>query len=516
MKMKWARGHLVTCCILFFLSTRLAYGQAAPKVTVDGSKETQRLLATSIRIDCGEGLVFDVPTSKIRRISASMSLWSIHTATGVLHGKILASGFTLKSRHGVTTRPLSEFHELIFVDADPVDGLTPEELQKAEGGGVPAAEIPDIPAVNQPGQAAALELTASIAELIPAPNLSWIYILNVSDGKLQRIDTKSQSLDTASVDLVSGTLAVCLSPDGKTFYTAATMPVVEPGANSDVPLPGKKPGVKPGGKPGAKPVLPPKGKKPILGKIQVIDTMRFAVVKTIEVETHPLDLAADDKGRVFLVGVESSGVPRVHILDTGRAAVVAKCDSPASSYGSIKLHPDQKRLYFTGDSEILGLRISGDLKELTEASGSRGLRRSQDPCGPFRITPDGKFLIAFDGTVLRLAQNPNDDLQVYRGLPAHFAGLVDETSNSYLLVDHRGVLHVYTLPTFTESHSLPLNCAVYRMAFDPGHKTLYCAVDDRAVVGEEIRKSRQQAVGLGVGKIRKFTLDFMSASTEGK
>src|SRR5262249_11602461 len=65
---------------------------------------------------------------------------------------------------------------------------------------------------------ATIDLKAAVGELIVSKSGKWVYLLNMSDGQIQRIATDTHTLDAAAAKLTDGTEKMRMSPDGAHLY----------------------------------------------------------------------------------------------------------------------------------------------------------------------------------------------------------------------------------------------------------------------------------------------------------
>src|SRR5205823_12335406 len=78
-------------------------------------------------------------------------------------------------------------------------------------------------------------------------------------------------------------------------------------------------------------------------KVQLIDAKKWEVRKTLLIDIAVFDVAADDRGRVYLSGARGDWTD-VAVLDTASGEVVARWGGVwAKSF--LRLSADQKRLY---------------------------------------------------------------------------------------------------------------------------------------------------------------------------
>ncbi|HWE38199.1 MAG TPA: trypsin-like peptidase domain-containing protein [Isosphaeraceae bacterium] len=192
--------------------------------------------------------------------------------------------------------------------------------------------------------------------------------------KLIRIDAARRKADM-ELDLVEGSDALCLAPDGKTLYVTAS----------------------------------PKGHSayntgPLEGHIQVINPETVEVSRTIIVPADPCDVQAGDRGILFLSGGSNQHTV-LSVVDTRKSrSIIARWPGTYNG-GSIQITADRSRLYFAtqglSPASVASWRIPKDfsgpapkLEHVETGSARIG--------GDFFLTPDGRFLLHRWGAVVSL------------------------------------------------------------------------------------------------------------------
>jgi hypothetical protein len=215
-----------------------------------------------------------------------------------------------------------------------------------------------------------------VANLLLSPDGDWLYYLNVKDPqKVQvgRINTETRKQDPDLL-LAEGTMAMCLSQDGKTLYAIA----------SSRQAVGKS-----------------------KGTIQLIDTDRMTLRDSFTVEADPYDLDVNSDGLLFLSG--GSNAPALTVVDTQLKKIVAPVVGNVERCCFIKLARDQRRVYLANhpDSKqthsIKAWNIPEAIEEgLQWAKEVKATDEYPQMSGPLILTPDGKYLFAGERTILEL------------------------------------------------------------------------------------------------------------------
>jgi DNA-binding beta-propeller fold protein YncE len=320
-------------------------------------------------------------------------------------------------------------------------------LLKPDGG---AARPATGPAGAELKPEAVVKLGAALEGLSFSPDRRWLYVLNASDAKLLRLAAAKPAPDALAADLAAGSEGFCLSPDGKTIYTFASPQGHHRHLNG----------------------------KPQLGKIQTLDADTLKVRKTSTITHDPLSMALDDKGLLYIT-TGSEDPSRLIVIDPDRGVEVGRWADLI--YPSVvRIAPDRRRLYAAcpddNYSRFQSLAIPDDVKEKPAAAGGAGAQDTRPQ--QFAVSPDGRFLVAGGGFVLRLAKNPGDDLKLLKKVDPHVACAMDKDCDRVLLSAADGFLKVYSYPDFELQQSVRLGTVAYRMALDAAGKRLYCAVGD--------------------------------------
>jgi hypothetical protein len=107
--------------------------------------------------------------------------------------------------------------------------------------------------------------------------------------------------------------------------------------------------------------------------------------------------------------------------------------------------------------------------------------------GEFQITPDGKFLLCKNGTVLRLSPNRESDLIVHTALEPFQAATVDADAGALFLLTREGTLDRYSYPEFKLQSSQRLGIVATQIASSGKQGLLIVAGFDPKTVGDRPR-----------------------------
>ncbi len=293
-----------------------------------------------------------------------------------------------------------------------------------------------------------IRLNATLGDMILSKDGKSLYVLNGTEGKIQRLDTATRTMDAGGLEIREETRGLRLSPDGKTLYAFGTP--AQPEQLGD-----------------------PKLQK---GAIQTIDVAGLRVKDTFKTEFAPVDLAPLEKGRLIVTGKGPKASGAI-FYDTGHKVVTAAWDGvPPTTFCAAS--PDGKRIYFMPSRDG---RASSALIPDEPANGRgpmrQGINRANTRIyGRFIVSPDGRYLVATCGVVFRTAANRVDDLFIAAKVEPHLAAVMHE--GTLIIATANRHLKVYSAPDFTLRRDYAIGMAAYRMAFDPATKQLYCAIDN--------------------------------------
>jgi hypothetical protein len=313
--------------------------------------------------------------------------------------------------------------------------------------------------------AAVIRKNVFVAGLLLSPDRRWLYVLNASERKLQRLDTRTRTVARAA-EVPAEVSGMCLRPDGTKLYVAAALP------NHPQYL---------------------DRQRPVRGQVQEIDPTSLETTGTVTLPYGPFAVAADDKGRLYIAGALNHGTPDgLCVLDAATQARVVVFPWLDAVRVTLGLTPDQQRLYLgttaSNPGQFLCLPLAGDLR------GSRLLRdpleaRYDRPSGGrFRITPDGSALAGETGIVLSVSAREAEDRRVRGWVDTGTALAVDGGSPLLLVGTADGLLEVYSLPDCRLRQVHNLGAVFHHLAFDAAARVLYAAAgEDRPVKVRPVR-----------------------------
>ena len=323
------------------------------------------------------------------------------------------------------------------------------------------------PAAASPGPsptpAATLELKptavvpvgGTVGALYLSPNRKWLYVLNVTDGKLVKIDALA-GRRTGELRLGEGTNALAMSPDGKTLAAITSVDSGNKGAAAC--------------------------------EVQIIDPVKMELRKAFTVAAVPYDVAVSDAGLVFVTGGDSEWTD-VAVVDSAKEAIVARWGG-VWNHSFIQLSPDQKRLYVSSQGVKPGtldvLPIPGKIDD-KPAAYRAAVPTQYALGGECQATADGHFLLCKTGVVLKASETRDEDMQFQAWVGPFTAAAVDADAHSAFVLTREGVLKQFSYPEFKPLATWDLGIAPTRAALDGKAGKLYVAGFDPKAAAEHPR-----------------------------
>jgi hypothetical protein len=313
--------------------------------------------------------------------------------------------------------------------------------------------------------AAVLPVGGTISSLHLSPDRQTLYYLNLTEGKLARVDARALRRDRV-LRLAEGTDALCLTPDGKTLI--ATVPV--------------------------------RAGRSVTGRVQIIDPVKLDLRKTFAVDVAPYDVAASDAGLVFVSGATGDWT-EVAVIDADKGTVVTRWGG-VWNRSFLQLAPDQRRLYYSSQGVTPGtldaLVLPGKLDE-KPVTYRAAVPAKQALGGEFQFSPDGRFLLCKTGTVLRASADRDGDLQFHLNVGPFLAAAVDPEIHAAFLLTRDGTLKHYSYPDFKLQGTYPIGIVATQAVCAGKQGKLYVAGFDPRTLAERPRSR-------GYGDVHVFDL----------
>jgi WD40 repeat protein len=281
----------------------------------------------------------------------------------------------------------------------------------------------------------------TVGNLHLSPNRRWLYYLY--QGRLARVDTTTLKR-TEDLPLEVGTELLTLTPDGKTLVA----------------------------------LKPEDEKSRGECKLFMVDAAKWEVRKKLQVDFRPYDLAADDRGRVYLSGGRGDWTD-VAVVDAARGTVARWGGVWNRSF--VRLSADQKRLYVSTQGVTPGVLEALVVPERVEdkpAQYRSPAVKDHALGGEFVVTPDNRFVLCRSGVVLRAAAGADNDLKYETTLPGFLAAAVDAEAGAAYLCGEDGSLRQYSYPDFKPKGVYRLPGVGYQATVDGKQGRLYVAVFD--------------------------------------
>jgi WD40 repeat protein/mono/diheme cytochrome c family protein len=302
---------------------------------------------------------------------------------------------------------------------------------------------------------AMIPIGGTVGALHLSPNRKWLYVLNVTDGKVSKIDAQANRR-VGELRLGEGVDALAISPDGKTL--AAIAPVE--GAN----------------------------RGPTACQVQIIDPVKMELRKDFSVPAAPYDVAVSDGGLVFISGGDGEWTD-VAVVDAAREAIVARWGGVWNK-SFVQLPADQKRLYVSSQGVTPGtldaFPIPGKFDD--KAAAYRAPAPGKYAIGgAFQTTPDGRFLLCKTGVALKASETRDEDMQLAAWLGPFTAAAVDADAHSAFVLTRDGTLRHYAYPEFKLLATYDLGIAPTQAALDGKQGKLYVAGFDPKTAADHPR-----------------------------
>jgi hypothetical protein len=286
----------------------------------------------------------------------------------------------------------------------------------------------------------------TIGNLVLSPYKKWLYCVNRTTDKLVQIDASTLK-QTREWNMLDGGETFTPTRDGKSLYTFG----YEKGQTVVVEL----------------------------------DPIALTARKKFKLDLSPFDIAAADNGLLFLSG-ETGGWTDVAVVDAKKQSIVGRWGG-VWNRSFIQLSADQSRVYAStqgvNPGKIEGFPIPVKLDEKPTPSVSPNA--AENPLGgQFSLSPDGKFLIAQTGSMLRLGNNREDDLLAGAKLPPNLGAAFDVERGLMLLLAADGTtIKRYSYPAMQWQSNYRLGVLAHQMAYDGKSGRLYVGAIDPSSLG---------------------------------
>ncbi|HVS36188.1 MAG TPA: c-type cytochrome domain-containing protein [Gemmataceae bacterium] len=302
---------------------------------------------------------------------------------------------------------------------------------------------------------AIIPIGGTVGALHMSLNRKWLYALNVTDGKLVKIDAVADRR-YGELRLGAGVEALAISPDGKTLAAMAPVDGINKGATAC--------------------------------ELQIIDPVKLELRKDFTVAAAPYDIALSDAGLAFLSGGDGDWTD-VSVVDADKEAIVARWGG-VWNRSFLRLSADQKRLYVSSQGVKPGTLDALPLPDrlADRPAAYRAAPPPQDPLdGEVVATPDGRFLLCKTGVVLTASENREEDMQFAAWVGPFTAAAVDPDAGSAFFLTREGVLKHYSYPEFKPLAVYDLGIVATQAALDGKAGKLYVAGFDPKAAADHPR-----------------------------
>lgn len=211
------------------------------------------------------------------------------------------------------------------------------------------------------------------------------------------------------------------------------------------------------------------------GLINVYDADNLSLLKEVNVNIDPFDIAVDDEETLIISSGSDQGISsEIHTYNWQTSEHLSSANIFPQQL--IELSPTQNKIYtvasshYTGKMETFSL-IDGKIKKETMVPrffDTMNLR------GFVQMTPDGKVIYNGNGTAYASSDVPSEDLAPLGKLATPFTTMTfDEAGKDMYLADRSAVISVYKYGTFDPTSSLRAYGKVDRLVYVEETEELY-------------------------------------------
>jgi hypothetical protein len=214
-----------------------------------------------------------------------------------------------------------------------------------------------------------IQVRGIIDRMISSRDGRWVYFLDKHNRKLCRIDTETGAVDKTVENISTSTVSFCLTPNGKKIYCCSTT-----------------------------------------NRIDVIDAEKFQHERAVPLtKGQPHDIAATDKGLVFLAGANVGAFPlggNLMLVDLGGKVPDKATPMPIKGGGGrrfLQLASDQTAVFASGDRNISVVTVPAR-PALFDMAAQNYHTRDFYGNDWFLLSPDGRTILYENGTILSVSR----------------------------------------------------------------------------------------------------------------
>ena len=313
-----------------------------------------------------------------------------------------------------------------------------------------------------------IPIGGTVGALHLSPNRKWLYALNVTDGKLVKIDAVADRR-TGELRLGEGVEALAMSPDGKTLAAITAVDGINKGSAAC--------------------------------ELQIIDPVKLEMRKDFTVPAAPYDVAVSDAGLVFVSGGDGDWTD-VAVVDAAKEAIVARWGG-VWNRSFVRLSAGPKTALRLQPGREAG-HARRPAAPRTRSDDKPAAYRAAVPAqyalgGEFQATPDGRFLLCKTGVVLKASETRDEDMRFAAWVGPFTAAAVDAETKSAFFLTREGVLKHYSYPEFKLLATYDLGIVATQAALDGKAGKLYVAGFDPKTAADHPRAR-------GFGDVFVYTL----------
>ncbi|MBI3269436.1 MAG: trypsin-like peptidase domain-containing protein [Planctomycetes bacterium] len=231
-------------------------------------------------------------------------------------------------------------------------------------------------------------LRAVLAELLLAPDGESLFVLDLSDGRVHKLEAAGLKV-LASVEVSENATDLACSPDGTSLYVAAR-------GSPKLDVRGRESADSRSG-----------------GLIQVLDSASLKLTSSFPIDPDPVDLETVDERRLLVRSTgEYSGPALVDVKEQRSRLLFGH----AGDWTAMRVHPGARRAYGGAGTNVHSFPLDAEPSP-TPRPDDLAFPKLPPPLPDgagrvFEVSPDGTFMLHPMGFAFRLFAAPGMDLRV--------------------------------------------------------------------------------------------------------